>query len=56
MTKRYAKRRTGDGLWEVYYVPTGSTVVTDGPLSQLEEHEADEALELLERMVEEEHR
>ena len=53
--KRYAKRPDPKerGLWEVYYVPTGKVVVTDGPQSALENSEADELLELLEARLEE---
>jgi len=55
--KLYAKRPDRDfpDLWEVYYVPTGQVVVTDGPQKELESFEADELLELLEARLEEDH-
>lgn len=48
MTERFAKRSSEDGTWKVVYSATGHVVTVDGqPLDSLEEHEADEAIDLM---------
>lgn len=46
----YDKRQDPEGLWEVYDSESDEAVVVDGlPLSGLDESEADEAIEKLNR-------
>ncbi|MFC6488047.1 hypothetical protein [Nitratireductor sp. GCM10026969] len=44
---RFARRQDSDGLWEVYEIANGATVITEGPLTGLDEHEAREVIDLL---------
>lgn len=48
MTERFGKRQSDDGTWQVVYAATGHVVTLEGqPLDNLEDHEADEAIDLL---------
>lgn len=50
MPTAYDKRQDSEGLWEIYDAESEETVMVDGmPLAGLDEDEAEEAIEKLER-------